>query len=428
MPGRTTGHRGAATAAVLLVTLATLATACGRVRSPSPAATVGAPPIRTASAGAGTASPVTPWSIVRGEARSDQLWGVDVDAAGSVYATGYFQSPASAPFFDVVTYRFDPNGSEVWRSQWGEAFEEKAFVVTVDQPLVLVGGEQRASLDFGRSRLLLLALDAADGGVEWTWAWDSGHGYHEIDGLVVDGDAIYLSGWTGGATTSGDVVIARLDRATGREAWVKTWGGEAFDEADGQMVVDDRFLYISGRYDGQPLTGGRALLAKFDKATGEEVAHVTWGDGSFDDGLGMTSDGTSLYVVGLTVGGGNGQIFLRAFDKDLVEIWDRTWGGPAGEAARAAAIDRDGNILVAGTTFSSGAGKDDIVLLAWDPAGGLLWERVWGGAGRDSAHGLVVDGDAAYIAGETENGAAGQTDGLLIRVDAAAGRFPEIAP
>lgn len=409
-----------------VVSLAAMASGCGRGPGPSPAASTGAPSSPGATAGSSAGAAVTSWFLVRGEAKSDQLWGVDVDAAGNVSATGYFQSPASAPFYDVVTYRFSPDGSEAWRSQWGEAFEEKAFIVTVDESLVLVGGEQRDSLDFGRSKLLLLALDAADGAVAWTWTWDSGHGYHEIDGLVVDGDAIYISGWSGGATTSGDVVIARLDRATGHETWVRTWGGDAFDEADGQMVVDDRFLYVSGRYDGQPLTGGRALLAKFDKSTGEEVAHVTWGDGSFDDGLGMASDGTNLYVVGLTVGGGNGQIFLRAFDKDLVTIWDRTWGGRAGEAARAVAIDRDGNILVAGTTFSSGAGKDDIVLLAWDPTGRLLWERVWGGAGRDSAHGLVVNGGGAFIVGETENGAAGQTDGVLVRVDAATGQFPEM--
>jgi hypothetical protein len=364
------------------------------------------------------------WSIRRGAAKSDQLWGVDVDREGNVYTAGYFQVPPNEAFFDIVVWKFGPDGSELWRSQWGEPFEDKAFVVTVAEPYVLVGGERRTSLSFTESRLLLLAFDMRDGHLAWQWEWSSGVGYHEVDGVVADGSSIYVSGWAGSARTSGDVAIAKLDLADGRQQWVRTWGSDKFDEADGQLVVDEQFLYVSGRYAGEPLTGGRALLAKFDEATGDYVAAVTWGNGTMSDGLSLASDGTSLYVTGFTVQNLNGQIILLKYDKRLAPVWERTWGGVAGESARAVAVDRSGNVLVAGHTFSRGSGESDIAVLGFDSAGNLLWEQLWGGPLHDEARALVVDGDFAYLAGETRNATAGMNDGLLLRFRASSGQMP----
>lgn len=364
------------------------------------------------------------WYIKLGEAKSDQLWGVDVDSQGNVYTAGYFQSPASKPFFDVVVYKFAADGTELWRTQWGNQFQEKAFIVTVSEPYVYVGGEVNNSMSLTDSDMLLLALDMNDGRVIWDFEWGSGFGYHELDGLVVDGDSIYIAGWAAGETTSGDVGILKLDR-DGNQVWVKTWGTDRFDEADGQMAVDDQFIYVSGRYDGAPLSGGKSLLVKFAKETGEYVSHTTWGQGVFNDGLGMTSDGTNLYVVGLTIVNANGQIFLLKYDKDLKLIWEQTWGGKGGEAARVVAVDEEGNVFVAGHTFSYGAGENDIVLLKYNPDGTLLWEKIWGGVLLDEVHGIVIDDGFIYLAGETKNNAVGLNDALLIKADAQTGEFPQ---
>ena len=396
-------------------------TGCGQgEEGPSPAPTTPPPTVAPSP----TRAPAKLWALRRGEAKSDQLWGVDVDADGNVYASGYFQSPASAVYFDIVTWKFAPDGQELWRSQFGKDFEEKAFIVKVAGSYVLVGGEQRDSASLSQSKMLLLALDPTDGHVVWQWTWSSGVGYHEVDGVVVEGDSIYVSGWTGTTKASGDIAVAKLSLADGRQAWVRTWGGPKFDEADGQLVVDNEFLYVSGRYGGEAIAGGKALVAKFSKATGDYVAHVTWGDGPMSDGLGMTSDGTSLYVTGLTLEGLNGQILLLKLDKALQLLWQRTWGGKEGEAARSVGVDRTGNVLVAGHTFSRGSGSSDIALIKFAPDGTLAWEQVWGGPAQDEAHGLVIAGDTGYIAGETANSSAGQSDGLLLRVNAVLGQMP----
>jgi hypothetical protein len=172
-------------------------------------------------------------------------------------------------------------------------------------------------------------------------------------------------------------------------------------------------------------SGGEAVIIKFSKESGDYLAHTTWGGTAFDAGLGMTSDGAYLYVVGLTLSFGNGgQMFLLKYDKDLSRVWQQIWGGPKGESARAVEVDNDGNVLVAGATASYGNGEDDVVLLQYSPEGALNWYRTWGGPQKEAVHGLAIDDHFAYLAGNTNSYSKGQDDALVIKADGQSGRFP----
>ena len=321
----------------------------------------------------------TLWYLTRGDAKSDQAWGADTDSQGNVYIAAYMQQPPSRLFFDMAIYKFSPDGKELWQAQWGGDLEEKAFIVAVSEPYLYVGGLVHTAMALTEADMAVLALDMDSGRILWEFTWGQGFGYEEVDGLVVDGDFIYISGWTTGEKTSGDMAVLKLDRK-GNLIWAKTWGTEGFDEADGQIVVDKDTIYVCGRINAtNVLSGGDAVIVKFAKESGAYLTHTTWGGTAFDDGLGMTSDGTYLYVVGLTLSFGHGgQIFLLKYDKNLRLIWQRIWGGPKGESARAVEVDNRGNILVAGATASYGNGEDDIVLLQYSPEGALNWYQTWG--------------------------------------------------
>ncbi len=364
------------------------------------------------------------WYHTRGDTKLDLATGVATDAEGNVYLGAHQQGPAEI-YTDMVVYKFAPDGTELWKTRWGGEFQEKAFIVAMAGGTVYVGGLQNTSMQPTDAHMAVIALDANDGHLLWEFTWGQGFGYQEVNGLVVDGDSIYVSGWTTGRTTGVDLAILKLDLA-GNLAWAQTWGGAGWDQADGQMVVVDDAIYISGRYNAKNyLIGGKALLAKFSKATGQYIAHKMCGGTVFNDALGMTSDGTSLYVVGLTiVSNGGGQIFLRKYDKQLNLIWQRLWGGRGGESSRAVAVDVDGDILVAGHTDSCGSGANDVVLLRYSPDGNLRWARLWGGPGIDSVGGIALYGDYAYVAGETFSFGAGQNDALLIRANCRTGAFP----
>lgn len=393
----------------IFIGLALAAFACGQPAGlPTPAATI---------TPAGDAAWLE-WYQTRGEGKQDEAWGVDTDSQGNVYVAAYMQVPPDDFFFDVVVYKLTAEGEELWRRQWGGALQEKAFIVIVSEPLVLVGGLVNTAASPEEADMLVLALDMESGELLWTFTWGQGFGYEEVDGLVAAGDAIYLSGWTTGETTGGDMALLKLDRQ-GRLLWANSWGTAGFDSADGQLVVDDESIYVSGRVEGtNMLLGGEAALARFSRQTGAYIEHVTWGGAGFDDGLGLAGDGESLYMVGLTTSYGNGgQIFLLKYDKELQLRWQQLWGGAQGEAARAVEVGEGGDVFVAGSTGSFGAGSEDIVLLRHAPDGQLRWWGLWGGPERDAAHGLAVAGPVAYLAGETASYGRGGADALAGRIN-----------
>lgn len=410
--------------AFLFFALVLASMACGPATQVSPIAPQSPTPVVVSALPTVDSSAL--WYLIRGDTRSDQAWGVDTDSQGNVYVATYMQQPNQL-FFDIVVYKFSTNGEELWRTRWGGDLQEKAFIITVSEPYVYVGGLTHTAMALTEADMAVLALDMNSGGVLWEFTWGQGFGYEEVDGLVVDGDYIYISGWTTGEETGGDIAILKLDRQ-GNLIWAKTWGTDGFDEADGQMVVDEDTIYVCGRMDATNVfSGGDAVVIEFSKENGDYLAHVTWGDAFFDDGLGMTSDGTYLYVVGLTLSFGNGgQVFLLKYDKDLNLVWQQIWGGPEGESARAVEIDDDGNVLIAGATTSYGNGQDDIILLQYSSEGTLNWYKTWGGPQREAVHGLAIDGNLAYLVGNTNSWGHGQDDALVIKADRLNGQFPRI--
>jgi len=404
--------------AAFLAALACAGSAASRDVTPPVAAT---PSLAAASQ---VPQPEGLWYLTRGDAKADQGWGVAVDESGDVYFATHQQSPGE-PFSDMVIYRIAPDGAQAWETRWGGKFMEKAFVVAVDSGVVYVGGLTYTSPNLTQADMAVLALDAADGHLLWDFTWDQGYGYEEVDGLVVDGDSLFVSGWTTGEATSTDVGLLKLTRE-GELVWESTWGTPQWDQGDGQMVVDDESVFVSGRYNAQNiLLGGEGLLVRFSKETGEYLQHTTWGGPIGTDALGLTSDGTFLYAVGLTVDEGQGgQIFVRKYDKRLSLMWASLWGGAKSESARAIAVDPSGYIVVAGESASGGAGGLDLVLLRFDPEGRLDWSRQWGGPANEGALGLALSGSAAYIAGSTHSFGMGQDDALLLKVDPLRGLVP----
>lgn len=372
-----------------------------------------------------TVAPSSLWYLLRGTKEADESWGVDVDSQGNVYYATY-QSLTAFP--DWVIYKIAPDGKELWRRQWGRQWLDKSFVVTVAAPYVYIGGTTYNSLGLEDADMALIALNMSDGGLVWERTWDQAHGYEEIDGIVVDGDSVFVSGWTAGKSTNKDLALLKLTRA-GEIVWARSWGSAGWDEANGHMVVDADRIYLAGRYNAVNfLIGGQGLLASFSKATGEHLADTRWGPGglTMDDALGLTTDGKSLYTVSISSDQARhtaGQIVLRRYTKDLHLEWEQAWGGSKGESARALVVDPSGDLLVAGTTESFGGGKKDIALLRFTSAGKLVYSQYWGDAGDEQAFDLVESGAFVYIAGVTSSFGAGKSDGVLLKAASVAGQF-----
>ncbi|MFQ5629013.1 MAG: hypothetical protein ACE5I1_09655, partial [bacterium] len=306
-----------------------------------------------------------------------EAWGIDFDSKGNLYWATNQARPGFLQGLDVVFYKLDQDGNEIWQTPtiYAGQHNQQIYKVTATDSIIYLGGRNCTQFtldpDLPFCDMLLLAVDTATGDTLWATTWDRGFGYEEADGLVVQSDGIYVSGWSVGDNTDTDMGLMKLN-FNGEIVWTNAWGTTDRDHQDGHSVVDDSVIYAAGLMGGPVNPGlclikdynGKAVLAKFSRENGEYLDHLAFGRSdpwcNFENALGMASNGLRLYVIGVTaIASDDIQIFLKAFDKNLNMIWETEWGGSDAEAARAIAVGADGSIYVGGNTKSFGAGDPE---------------------------------------------------------------------
>ncbi len=350
------------------------------------------------------------WYRTFGGRAMDEAWGIDRDAGGDLYVSTHQGNPSQA---DAFIYRLEDNGEIVWETQWGDTWTEEAFAVEEVDGVVHVAGCQFKGVDLWDTKATLIRLDAESGEVlDPVWTYDDDNMWNEIDGIVVTEDAVFLSGW--GGSDNGDILLAQLDRQ-GTQQQLQAWGSSAWEEGNGHMVRVDGRLYVAGRYGADSVwEGGDAVVVALDESTLDEVWRATWGESdSMEDALGLTTDGTNLYVVGIQ--DGDNSVFFLSYDLDGNLRWQSDWDGGGAEYGRAIRVDEvDGSVVVA--LNSDASGSKDIVLLRLDASNGQVLEQAsWGGSKAEEAHDFILDGDAGFLVGQTRSHGNGQYDAVVLR-------------
>jgi len=419
------------------------------------------------------------WARTWGGPGSDCPWGVAVDSSGSVYVTGRlagtvdFNPGGGDPHtsngeFDVFLSKFDSRGNFKWARTWGGLHPDQGWGVAADgSGNVYVTGYFGDTVDFdpdggdphasnGEWDVFLSKFDSF-GNFIWARTW-GGSGYDEGRGVVVDGSGnVYVTGQFLGAVDfdpsggdphtsngEGDVFLSKFD-SSGDFIWVLTWGGLSSECGYGVAADGSGKVYVTGWFKGtadfnpsggDPHTSnGTAdvFLSKFD-SSGNFIRAWTWGGISFDEGQGVTADGSgNAYVTGYFIattdfdpnGGdphtsnGENDVFLSKFDSSGDFIWALTWGGLSSECGYGVAADGSGNVYVtgwfSGTTDFNPQGGDphtsngggDAFLSKFDSSGDFEWARTWGGLWRTCGIGVAADGSGkvyttGYFAGTVD--------------------------
>lgn len=147
----------------------------------------------------------------------------------------------------------------------------------------------------------------------------------------------------------------------------------------------------------------------------------TYGGPDWDEGNSVlqTADG-GYVIVGVTgsIGAGRDDVYLVKTDANGDVVWTRAYGGSSWDWGESV-VQASGGYLIAGGTYSFGAGASDVYLIRTDDNGDILWTRTFGGTDLDvgcSVHQTPDDG--FIIAGWTRSFGAGDSDVYLIKVDA----------
>ena len=353
------------------------------------------------------------WVRTIGSVRDDQAYGLDVSNGAIFLATTQENSGVDR---DVVVYRMDTTGSSLWQERWGGAFADDAFAVKEANGIVYVAGSTQTNASLGSAKAFLLALEASNGELIWSFTRDAGPGFDRYDGVTIDGNDIYLSGRT--ENPDMDMLVTRLG-LDGSHLWTQSTGTRGWDAANGTPVVLNGLLYVAGRWNADNVSsGGLAALVAFSTTSGIEAWHQPEGEagrttGAFD----LASDGFNLYMVGAASNGARTQVQLWSFSPGGFLQWQREWGGSGSEFGYGITVDQfTGSLLATGQTTSFGNGGSDLFLLSCDRTGAFQDTLFWGGTGFEAGEKVVAATDAIYVAGETESYGQGGTDAVVLRI------------
>jgi len=162
--------------------------------------------------------------------------------------------------------------------------------------------------------------------------------------------------------------------------------------------------------------------------------------GSSDDAffsVQQTMDGGYI-LAGLTYsyGAGLGDFWLIKTNANGIKQWNKTFGGSSEDWAYSVQQTKDGGFILAGVTYSYGAGSYDAWLIKTDTNGETCdyssdgncyeneskWVKTFGGSDwedYDVAYSVQETSDGGYIlAGETTSYGAGSYDAWFIKTDA----------
>lgn len=327
-----------------------------------------------------------------------------VDSEGALIVIGsssFFSNGRSEAFF----FKYAPSGTRLCMKSFGqgEPLDTFGYSVATDASdnIYIVGTTQTFGGEdydvfvqkYDQSCNLLYQLQ---------WA---GPGDDIARGIAVDAaDNIYVTGSTTSyGSGQADVFLLKYS-SDGSLVFSKIWGGPRNDYGNSVAVDMQGNVYVVGSTSSYGAGQSNIVLLKFD-SSGNLTSQQTWGGRQTDYGTGVAVDAAgNVYVAGYTFSWtpGNSRVVLLKYDSSGNLLSDTIWGGSQNDFSSAIATDNVGNVYVTGYTYSYGGtpGVANAMLLKFDPAGTLLYQRTWGGRRGDFGYGIAVDfGGNVYVSG-----------------------------
>ncbi len=203
----------------------------------------------------------------------------------------------------------------------------------------------------------------------------------------------------------------------GQTRWERFYGGSGDEAGKAIQSVPDGFI-IAG-YTSSFGSGSFDLYTLKLNEMGDTMwAGVAGGsDEDYGECLNPTDDG-GVIVAGLTYsfGAGNSDVYIVKFDSSGEVVWSKTYGGQIADEVYDMERTDWGYILV-GRTYSFGAGNFDMYALAIDDNGDTLWTRTYGGYITDGANSVLKTDDGFLFVGYTYSYGHGNYDVYVVKTD-----------
>jgi len=353
-----------------------------------------------------------------GGTNSDEYNRVQQTSDGGYIVTGRTSS-FGAGSSDIFLIKTDAYGNLQWAKTYGGASWEYASSAqqTSDGGYIVAGYTN--SFGAGNSDFFLIKVNSS-GNIIWVKTYGGiNDDYASSVQQTLDGGYIVAGSTTSFGAGDRDFLLIKTD-ANGNIIWAKTYGGTDWDRGSSVQQTSDGGYILAGLTWSFGASGGDIFLVKTD-ANGNVQWAKTYGGSGWDQpySVQQTSDGGYILTGETTsFGAGDRDFFLIKTDANGNVQWAKIYGGTNWDQAFSVQQTSDGGYIVAGGTWSFGAGGYDFLLIKTDANGNVQWAKTYGTANNDIAWSVQQTSDGGYIvAGDSPLG-MGLWDIFLIKTDA----------
>ncbi|MEO0191384.1 MAG: hypothetical protein ABIM46_01240 [candidate division WOR-3 bacterium] len=302
-------------------------------------------------------SGIIEWAKTLGGGGPDRLGELVLAPDGGFFVAGYTGS-FGADEWDVLAAKLSASGELEWAKRLGLATSEvvSTAVACSDAGLILAGGEYMGEQGFD---LTLLKLSAA-GSRQWGMKL-AGTGPDFAEGIAeTDEGELVVVGWTmSWGEGYSDVLVASFSEG-GALNWARTYGSPEHDAGFGIARAQDGGFVVIGETWGLGALRSDILVLKIDSAGGLTWARRYEGVGS-ERGLSITKSPDGGYLISGETSTLDVLMMRVSESGDL--IWAKSFGGPEPDTLGMGILTAEGDLLVAGSTASVGAGLSDMFAL-----------------------------------------------------------------
>ena len=356
-------------------------------------------------------APDTLWTKTYGGAQEDWGYSVQQTTDKGYIVAGYTGSFGS---YDVYLIKTDSLGDTLWTKTYGGANNDVGYSVqqTSDKGYIIAGVTE----SFGSGSEVYLIKTDSLGDTLWT---ESYGGPNDESGLSVQqtfDQGYIVAGYIWSADF--DVYLIKTD-SLGDSLWAKTYGGAWHDAAWSVQQTTYKGYIIVGFAESFGPGSMAVYLIKTD-SLGNSLWARTYGGTGWDLAYAVQQTPDNGYIVtGFTgsFGAGGGDIYLIKTDSLGDTLWTKKYGGADAEGGFSVQQTADKGYIITGRTESFGAGSYDVYIVRTDSLGEMLWEKTCGGIEDDEGRSVQETSDGGYIvAGHTWSFGAGGGDVYLIKV------------
>jgi len=269
------------------------------------------------------------------------------------------------------------------------------------------------------------SADGAGGRLIWENQFDRAGGDESINGIAVEGERVFVAGFSTNASGNADFLVRAHDTRTGKLLWMDNFDNAGGDDLAFAVKADGARAYAAGFVSTAAGTLALAIRA-YDSKTGRLLwqNQIDPGSGFFNFFEDLAVHGNLVFAAGVVHRGtGNRDWLVRAYDAKTGALrWEDQFDR-AGllDRARHVVVD-DGRVFVTGTAQS--AAPDDFGLFYvrayHEETGALLWEDHAAGIFGDGVD-IAAEGGRVFASGTVVSPTETTQDWLVRAYDAKGG-------